>query len=260
MSEKLVKSLLKGLSILDAFTPQNVNLGFQELVSETGLPKATVFRFLRTLALHDYLSFDLKSHKYFLGPKVISWGSTAFSSLELREVALPYMEKLSEDTGQNVNLAILDDIQVMFIERIRKSHLIGLNLHIGSRINAYQTSMGNALLAFLNPEQFRHVLDKLLRDPEALTYIGKQGQILSKRLERVRHKGFALSDGEFAKGIRSVAAPIFNAEGNVEGAINIPVFTHIVSRQELIEKCVPLLLKTVEKISTARGFIKYSNP
>ncbi len=254
MDKKTVKSLLKGLTILDAFTPQNVKLGFQELVLKTGLPKTTVFRFLHTLALHDYLSFDSKSHKYFLGPKAILWGFTVFSSLDLRELALPYMEKLAEETGQNVNLGILDDTDVIFIERIRKNNIIDINLHIGSRLNLYQTSIGRALLAFSNQKKIGSILNKLLKNPEAMVHIGQEGEKLIKLLKEIRHKGYALSDEEFIKGIRSIAAPIFNAQGDVEGAINIPVFTHTVSRKELIKRYVPLLLDTVEKISTARGF------
>ena len=92
--------------------------------------------------------------------------------------------------------------------------------------------------------------------PDPLKCVGRKGESLIKILERVRNRGFAMNDEEFTKGVRSIAAPIFNSEGEIEAAINMPVFSHRVGRRELIKKYLPMLLETAEKVSAVRGFIK----
>jgi len=252
----MVKSLIKGLNILEQFTASRSSLNFQELVSRTGVPKATISRFLRTLTSQGYLSFDPKYKKYFIGPKIIALGFSALSDMDLRNMAYPYLEELAEKSHQCINLGILDDTEVLLIcaERVKKWHILGINVHVGSRLNLYQTSIGRAILAFLKEKDFRFLLNKLLEDPNAARHIGPRGKVLIKELERVRERGYALNDEETIKGLRSIAAPVFNADGNVAGAVNIPVFSHMVSRKELIDHYAPLLLNTVKKISLARGF------
>jgi IclR family pca regulon transcriptional regulator len=191
-----------------------------------------------------------------MGPKVMSLGFTVLSSLDLRDVASPYLEKLAKESNQNVNLGILDGVDVVYIDRIKKWQILDTNVHVGSRLNSYQTAIGRAILAFLNEEEFKSVLSRLLKDATIKGHIGEKGKNLTKILERVRQKGYAVNDEELIKGLRSIAAPIFNAQSEVEGAINIPVFTQMVNRSDLIERFVPLLLDTAEKISCARGFIK----
>jgi IclR family pca regulon transcriptional regulator len=251
--DKLVNSLLKGLGILEAFTPSQFSLSFQELTMKTGFPKTTVFRFLRTLTSHGYLSLDSKSKKYFLGPRVMSLGFTVLSGMDLRNVALPYLEELARLSDQNVNLAILDKTEVVLIERLKKWQILDFNIQVGGRLNCYQTSMGRAILAFSNQKKFLSILNVLLKNREAVRHIGPKGAKLIKKLKEARLKGYALNDEELIKGLRSIAAPIFNAQGDVEGAINIPVFSHMVSREELIERYAPLLIKTARNISAARG-------
>jgi IclR family pca regulon transcriptional regulator len=261
---KLVHSLLKGLNVLEAFTPSQSSLSFQELCTKTGFPKTTVFRFLRTLTSHDYLSLDSKSKKYFLGPKVMSLGFAVLSSMDLRNVAFPYLEELARISDQNVNLAILDNTKVVVIERIKKWQMLDINIPVGGRLNCYQTSSGYAILAFSNEEKLRSILSTLLEDEEVVKHIGPKGAKLIKKLKEARLKGYALCNGEFIKGVRSIAAPIFNTRGDVEGAVYVPVLTHAISREELVERYAPLLIETARKISTARGLptweFGYSRP
>jgi IclR family pca regulon transcriptional regulator len=183
----------------------------------------------------------------------MSLGFTVLSSMDLRHVAYPYLEELARTTDQNVNLAILDNTEVVVIERIKKWQMLDINIPIGGRLNCYQTSIGRAILAFLNQEKFLPILNTLLKDVEAVKHIGPNGRRLIKILKEVRLKGYALSDEEFIKGVRAIAAPIFNAQGEVEGAVYMPAFSHIVGQEEAIERYAPSLIETARKISAARG-------
>jgi IclR family pca regulon transcriptional regulator len=99
-------------------------------------------------------------------------------------------------------------------------------------------------------------LSTLLKDKEVVKHIGPKGTKLIKKLKEARLKGYALGNEEFIKGVRSIAAPIFSAQGDVEGAVYMPVFSQAISREELIERYAPLLIDTARKISTALGLPK----
>jgi len=108
---------------------------------------------LRALAALGYLQQDGSTKKYRLGPRVLDLGFSAINSMELREVAAPHLRELSDDTGYTVNMAILDGLDIVYVERCRSSRRgqreIDLNLHVGARLPAYCTSLGKILLAFL---------------------------------------------------------------------------------------------------------------
>jgi IclR family transcriptional regulator, pca regulon regulatory protein len=256
----IINSLKRGLDILEAFTPEHPRLRFNEIVEKTKFPKPTVFRFLQSLLSLHYVSFDPLHKCYFLSPKVISLGSTALSSVDLRENALPHLNQLSERTGQNISMGILYGDEVVIIERIEKKQIVkfDFHIHIGSHINAYQTSLGRAILAFLDPELFNPVLMKILQDVNATKYVGRKGKLFLSLLEGVRRKGYATADEELAPGLRAIAAPVFNNQNKVEAAINIPVFSHEITRSQLIKKYVSLLLDTAEKISVSLGSTRKS--
>jgi IclR family pca regulon transcriptional regulator len=253
-----ISSLQKGLNILEAFTPGCPRLKFQQVAQKTNMPKATVFRLLHALHSLDYLSFDPESKYYFLSPRVMSLGFTALSSMDLREIAIPYLEELSRVADQNVNLGILNGTELIYIECVKKHKILNIDFHVGSRLIGYQTSAGRAILAFMKQEQFRVVLNEILKDTEAKKHIGLKGERLVKLIEEVRQNNYSINDEEYVRGVRAIGAPIFSNKGDAEAAINLPVFAYAISRAELIERYVPLLLKAAEKISAARGFMKPS--
>ncbi|KIX14212.1 IclR family transcriptional regulator [Dethiosulfatarculus sandiegensis] len=250
---KVVESLKKGLSLLESFSVSHPRLKLQDLVHRTGLPKATAYRMLRTLMSLNYVRYDPVSTEYYLGPKVMSLGFAVMSSLDLREKALPYLEELSRKTDQNANLGILDGMEVVYIERVKKRRIVNIDLTIGSRLAAHSTSIGRAILAFLEPDELDLMIENLLLDPLAITQIGEDGAKLRQELELVRERGYAINDEELVQGLRAVGAPVFNAAGKVQAAINIAEFSRTCSRTDLLNKHVPMLLKTAETLSRASG-------
>jgi IclR family pca regulon transcriptional regulator len=143
----------------------------------------------------------------------------------------------------------------MYICRVEKKSIIPMTLKIGSRLNCHQTSMGRAILAFLDAEQLQNVLEELSRDIGAASVVGPRGEHLLKVLQEVRRKGYALSDEEWIRGVRAIAAPVFNMQGRVEAAVNMPVISAAISRNKLIKEFLPLLLATAGKISSSLGYL-----
>jgi len=251
------QSLERGLAILSAFKPAHPLLGISELARRLGLNRSTTHRYVATLTSLGYLQQDAATRKYRLGPRVLDLGFSAINSMELREIATPHLRELSDLTGHTVNMAILDTTDIVYIERVRSPQVgqreIDLNLHIGSRLPAYCTSMGKVLLANLPAERQRALLDQVdlaRRGPNTLTGRAR----LEKELERVRASGLAVNNEELAYGLRSIAVPVHSRTGDVVAAINLAVHRSMVSMEDLVARLAPSLQATAAEISSRIGY------
>src|SRR5262249_28515271 len=166
-----------------------------------GLSRSTTHRYVATLAALGYLQQDPATKKYRLGPRVLDLGFSAINSMELREIAAPHLRELSDASGYTVNMAILDDLDIVYVERCRRAQArqreIDLNLHVGSRLPAYCTSLGKVLFAYLEPDDLRERLRRVRfarRGPNTLT----SRQSLEAELARVRESGYAVNNEELA--------------------------------------------------------------
>jgi IclR family pca regulon transcriptional regulator len=251
------QSLERGLAILSAFKSGRPLLGVSELGRDIGLSRSTTHRYVATLAALGYLQQDPSTRKYRLGPRVLDLGFSAINSMELREVAAPHLRQLSDDTGYTVNMAILDGTDIVYVERCRTARAgqreIDLNLHVGSRLPAYCTSLGKVLLAFRPREEQEATLaesDLTRRGPNTLT--SRTG--LLAELKRVRDNGFAISNEELAYGLRSIAAPVLQHDGVAAAAINLAVHSSMVSMNDLVARLSPTLQAAAADISARLGY------
>jgi IclR family pca regulon transcriptional regulator len=251
------QSLERGLAILSSFRSARPLLGVSDLSREVGLSRSTTHRYVATLAALGYLQQDAETRKYRLGPRVLDLGFSAINSMELRHISAPHLRELSDATGLTVNMAVLDGADIVYIERCQSSRSepreIELNLHVGSRLPAYCTSMGKVLLAFLP----RAALDEALaeatferRGPNTIT--GRRA--LERELERVRERGLAVNNEELAYGLRSFAAPVRAQNGDVVAAINIAVHRSLVPLDEQLANLGAPLLHAAAAISARIGF------
>ena len=251
------QSLERGLAILSSFRAGQPLLGVSELARGVGLSRSTAHRYIATLAALGYLQQDAGSRKYRLGPRVLDLGFSAINSMDLREVAAPHLQALSDETGHTVNMAVLDGADIVYIERCRTARQgqreIDLNLHIGSRLPAYCTSLGKVLLANLPDEALGDTLrqvELLQRGPNTLT----ARDTLLKELERVRTEDLATNNEELAYGLRSIAAPIRSQTGDVVAAINLAAHRSMVSFDALVARLGPPLRRTAAEISARIGW------
>jgi IclR family transcriptional regulator, pca regulon regulatory protein len=251
------QGLERGLAILSAFGSRRPVLGVSELGREIGLTRSTTHRYVATLAALGYLQQETGSRKYRLGPRVLDLGFSAITSMELREVAAPHLRQLSDDTGFTVNMAILDSIDIVYVERCRSAgkgqHEIDLNLHVGARLPAYCTSLGKVLLAYLPPDEQAARLDQIdftRRGPNTIT----SRDALAEELNRIRRQGYAINNEELAYGLRSIAVPVLDRDGRAAGAINLAVHSSLVSIEDLGVRLSAVLKRTAADISARLGY------
>jgi IclR family pca regulon transcriptional regulator len=250
------QSLERGLAILSSFDSERPLIGVSELSRELALSRSTAHRYISTLAQLGYLQQDPDSRRYRLGPKVLDLGFSAINSMDLREVAAPHLRRLSDETGFTVNLAILDDVDVVYIERCRTARPgqrdIDLNLHVGARLPAYCTAMGKAILAFLPSERVDELVERIEFVPRGPNTV-VDAAAFREELARVRSAGVAVNDEELAYGLRSIAAPVSSHAGEVVAALNLAVHRTMVSKDELIARYGPVVLETARDISLGMG-------
>ena len=246
------QSLERGLAILALFTSDQPLLGVSAIGRALDLSHSTAHRYVVTLASLGYLQQDAESKRYRLGPRVLDLGFSAINSMHVRTVAAPHLQQLSDETGHTVNMAVLDGGDIVYVERCRASRPrepeIDLDLHIGTRLPAYCTAMGKALLAFLPEDRLAVSLDGLelvRRGPNTIS----DEVALRRELARIREAGIAVNDEELAYGLRSIAAPISTGSGEVVAALNLAVHRSTASMPELVERFAPAIRGTAAAIS-----------
>lgn len=253
MAAKTVKSLKKGLEILEAFSNYGSSLSLQEIAQATGLPKPTAYRFLQTFLSLNYIHYFSTTRTYRLGPRVMALGLSVLSAMDLGTVAQPYLEELSRRIDQNVNLGILDGCDVVYIIRIKRRKILEIDLSVGSRLSACGTAIGHAILAFSAKEKVERIIKNLSQDPVIAEKMGPDWKTFKQKLAKIRQDGYSLNDEDYVKGLRSVGVPIFKENGEVEGAVNVPVFSQLCTTETLINDYLPLVKKTAETLSELRG-------
>ncbi len=250
-----IESLSRGMNLLSTLSESFQPLSLTELARQLSLSKSTVQRLTYTLLRLGYLDRDKETKKFHLGQRAMVLGLSIVRHSDLRKVAFPHLEKTSKEIGETVNLAILDGTEIVYVERIKTQQILNINLEVGSRLPAYCTSMGKALLAFLPEKQLGELFRKMTFKPyTSNTLLSKEA--LKRELEEVRRRGFATNNEELSNGLRSVAAPVRDASGKVIAAVNIAVPSSRVQLKRLETVLARKALETADRISFTLGYRK----
>jgi IclR family transcriptional regulator, KDG regulon repressor len=205
-NDSSVRSVLRALDILDCFGSGHFELSLTELAHRIDLSMSTTSRLVSTLEKRNYLFRSKETQRYSLGPKIAQLGVLGFSNLDLRKVALPYMQDLNQIYDEGVSLYMPQGDERVCVERIESRQPLRRVINIGDRHPLTRGAAGRVLLAYL-PKEKREEL--LKRDP----FTTEEG------LAELRHGGYTVSLGEREEGVSSIAAPVFDARGAVIAAL-----------------------------------------
>jgi IclR family pca regulon transcriptional regulator len=247
-----VEALARGLRIMETFSEKAPSLTLTEIASAVELDKSTVFRFIYTLEKQGYLERDPETKRYRPGLKVLRLGFTTLNSLDMAQIAQPYLKALSAKCGETTNMTVRSGAEIIYVLRNDTQQIISVNLHLGSRLPVHCTSMGKAQLIDLSRQELQDLLGEgpyPKMGPNTITGL----DALVTELNDTRRRGYAVNDEELTAGLRSVSAPIREADGQVAAAINISVPSARVSRQELEHDMAPMMMETAREISLALG-------
>lgn len=208
-----VQSLAKGFRVLQAFTSDLTELTMAEVGRAAGVDNATAFRFLNTLVQLGYVERVEGTRRFRLTLKCLDLGFNAIARADLRSLARPILRALIGPRIEAASIGVPDGADVVYVERVQAGLArLGVDVRIGSRVPAYSTALGHAILAFLPRETQVRLLEARERRPLTATTLTALDALLA-RLDRVRAQGFDLSDQENVTGLRVLAAPILDADG-----------------------------------------------
>lgn len=241
----------RALAILEA-TAQRSGMTNAEISRKLRIPKSSASYLLRTLERGGYLRRERESGKYRLGLKVLSLSHLALADLDFRQVALPILRQLVETSQLTAHLAVLDQGQAVYIEKVDAPGFIKMNTWVGRRMDLHSTSVGKALAAFLPAPELDGILKSRglpKRTPQTITVASR----LLRELEKVRLQGYAVDEEENSLGVRCVAAPVFNTLGEVEASVGL-TGTLAQLEKSRVPKMAELVREAARKISQQMGY------
>jgi DNA-binding IclR family transcriptional regulator len=208
------------VDILEAFTRLGPELGVSDISRALGLKKATTHRLLASLRRRGIVAQDPVSRRYRLGLKLWELGQMATNQVDWLERVRPYLQELTDTVGETTHLAVLNEGQVLYVEKVESTRSLRMPSQVGRRLPAHCTGVGKALLAFL-PEEVvraliaRHGLPRFTRNT-----ITDQGA-LDAELALIRARGYSVDNEEIEEGLVCIGAPIRDHTSHVVAAVSM---------------------------------------
>lgn len=230
--------------------------GVTEISRELDIHKSTVFRLLATLERRGVVEQHAETQKYRLGFAILRFASSVRSSLDLARVARPTCDRLSRQTDETVNLAVLQERDVVYIHQVNLSSSRVSADWLGSHTPAHCSATGKVLLAHLPDRQAEEFLQLPLQryTPATITDPDR----LRSELQAVRAAGYAAAAEELEEGLNAVAAPIRGPEGTVVACVSVSGPSYRLEVERMPEVATALIAAAAE-ISRRLGFLGDAN-
>lgn len=222
MAKEQVSSILRALQILECFMDRETEWTLKELVDHLDLPTTTVFRQVSTLTDRQYLVQDPVRKSYRVGPRLMLLASAILGQSDLRRVARPELEHLSDTVKETINLSVLLEHDIFYLDKVETHRSIVCNTQVGSRAPAYATASGKIMLCWQRDSDVEEYCQWMARKARPLTdsTITDPDRFRAE-LVQARTQGYAMDDGEIEVGLICVAAPIYDMNHKVVAAVSV---------------------------------------
>lgn len=244
----MVQSVAKAFRVLEAFGGERSSMSLSQIAQQTGLDLSATQRFTHTLVSLGYLRRDPDSRQFELGLKVVDLSYNYTRASGLIERAAPILLHLSNDSDETVNLTVRDGTEVVFVSRYASRHVLNADVILGTRLPAYCTASGRAMLSRLGDDELDAVLSASAFKP--FTPATPAGATQVRELVRqASHDGYAMAFEEYFLGDASIGAPVMGRDGLVAGAVNIGASTSRYTRAAFEERYGPMIVAAARSIS-----------
>lgn len=235
--------MVKAFNLLEVLVGHE-KLGVSDLSKITGFGKSTTHRMLNTLKFLNYVEQDPKTDNYFASIKLFELGNKVASKIPIKKIARTHLEKLFEQTNETINLGILDNQSVVYLDKIVSKEPLRIELDIGIKVPVYSSALGKALAAF----------NKCI-DLENIDYVKYTKNTISSHeefaleLDNIKKQYYALDNEEYIKGLVCIAYPILNLDGEAIASVSISLPAARVDKEnmkyyvDILRKCT----KNIEK-------------
>jgi DNA-binding IclR family transcriptional regulator len=250
---KEVQAVKRAVEVLELFKRTVPELGVTEVANKLSLNKATVARLMYTLMENGFLTKIGNSEQYRLGWKVCLLGDIFLSTINLREIALPYMKELNSKWNETIDLCILSGYNRLWLERLESNYEVRPMSVVGRLGPIHAGAGGKVLLGFLPELEIKKFLET-----EELPRFTKNTitnkRVLKKEIERIQDQGYAVSYEERVPLINAVAAPIRDHQGYVIASLSISGLVSSLTPERIQDSLIPAVLKTASIISREMGY------
>ncbi len=249
-----VPAVERTVRVLQALIQHNRGASLTQLVNETGIPKSSLFRILVTLNQHQLVVEDPERQTFTLGMKLVEWGSAVLDRVDLKSVAHPHLVKMAAQTGQSFYLAVLDDYEVILVDRADTPDIWRIVTRLGLRSPVHCTASGLAIIAEVTEEQLDEMVKrKGLTRFTSKTITTKKG--LSNKLAEIRRLGYACADGDFKTDLYALAVGIRDHRGKIVASLMTALHRDIArSNKKLVKSLIVALIQEGENISSTIGY------
>jgi IclR family acetate operon transcriptional repressor len=214
-----IRAVERALDVLLCFSQQTPQLSMTQIAERLGMNKSAVHRHLATLERKRFVQRDPATGAYTLGIRLLQMAYLTLEHNDLRRLSAPALHRLSDETRETVDLAVLDEADVIYLDVVESPQRVKLSAAIGQRLPAFATASGKALLAHLPEAAVRRVLSRgTPRTTDRAIYAPDK---FMDELRRSRERGFALDVEELEYGINAVAAPILDSAGRPVAAVAV---------------------------------------
>jgi IclR family transcriptional regulator, pca regulon regulatory protein len=244
--KEFMLTLAKGLAVLNAFGRDRPTMTLSQAAQSVDLSRATARRVLHTLVKLGYV--EQNDRQFALSPRIMQLGFAYVSSQSWIDRAAPLMKALSERFGESCSAAILEGVEIIYVARIPARRIMSAALSVGSRLPALHSSMGRIQLGFLDEAEIWRRLKSARIEPLTPATITDL-QALYERIRDDHRQGFSIVDEELERGLRSIAVPIADRDGQCIGAINLSTHSTRTTRNELRETFLPELKAVAAQVS-----------
>lgn len=250
----LLTSVKNALRLLRSFTINEPEKSVTELSISLGLGKSTVSRLLTTLASEGFVIKDPNTRKYRLGLSILHLNTVLTTNLEITREAESILEQLVHEIEETVHIAVLEGVDIIYLNRVECKHPVQILSHIGRRNPSYCTSSGKVILAYQDEETIERVIKNDLKKYTVNTITDPSD--FRSILQTIKSQGYAISIEEFREGVTSIAAPIYDYTGKVVYALSVvgPVHRMNAYNSTIITK----VKRAAKEISEKLGYWKFS--
>lgn len=244
----LVQSVVRAFEILGTFTLETPHLGVSEIAARVDLNRTTVHRLLATLEHCGVIIQDPVSRKYRLSARVLQYANVFLHRSDIRSVALDPMTRLRDETGETCGLHVREHWTRVIIAQVESTQALRMTYpNLGEAVPLHLGAPGRVILAFLPEHQIESYLAQksLVRlTAHSLT----DPRVLRHEIEVIRRQGYAVSRQERRQGVVSIAAPIFDRQGQVVASVNVSGPLQRLD-DEAVATIAPLVVRAAQDIS-----------
>lgn len=247
----MLQTLQKAVEVLNLFSPAHPEWTVGDIARALEQPKSSTSELLSSMAGQGLLR-RTGPGRYRLGWRLLEFGQTLLKTTEFRTEARQVMEEVVARWGETMHLAVLENGQVIYVEKLEGTHAVHISLSgVGARLPAHCSGVGKVLLAHALWSEVAQILEQ--QGMHAFTsHTITTPEDLARELELVRQRGYACDQEEVSIGLCCVAAPIYNFEGRVIAAMSISLPTHRFQAQRA--SYVGLIVEAAQRVSENLGY------